>query len=278
MYSRRKVRLIDPDLPPLNVLLSGNSYAVDEHVLPGYKYEISNTGYLALILTLAGSSRYIINGQFLEITKGSLLALPPGIEFSEVIGNPAGCHNTYLMLEGPMARSLSGKVISERPFVYWPEAPTRLAGHLSRTVMDILGGAATRSWQIAANLCFLGALLTEGEQDPAHLSLPERVRRMIVNQPGELWNVAALATSLGMSESSFAHSFSRIAGVAPANFVRKVRCQLARQALHEGLSVSDVSDRLGFANPYHFSRVFKKVYGNPPSRYIGRSEGLHRIS
>nr|WP_091234239.1 AraC family transcriptional regulator [Fontibacillus panacisegetis] len=33
------------------------------------------------------------------------------------------------------------------------------------------------------------------------------------------------------------------------------------------LNVSEISDRLGYNNPYYFSRVFKKVMGEPPSSY-----------
>jgi AraC-like DNA-binding protein len=31
------------------------------------------------------------------------------------------------------------------------------------------------------------------------------------------------------------------------------------------MSVKEVSYRLGFSNPYHFSRVYKQVLGCPPS-------------
>jgi AraC family transcriptional regulator len=31
--------------------------------------------------------------------------------------------------------------------------------------------------------------------------------------------------------------------------------------------VAAVADDCGFANPYHFSRRFRRVYGQPPGRY-----------
>jgi AraC-like DNA-binding protein len=33
-------------------------------------------------------------------------------------------------------------------------------------------------------------------------------------------------------------------------------------------SVRQVADDLGFADPFHFSRVFRRVMGIPPRRYI----------
>nr|WP_245855900.1 helix-turn-helix domain-containing protein [Paenibacillus rigui] len=34
------------------------------------------------------------------------------------------------------------------------------------------------------------------------------------------------------------------------------------------LNVSEISKRLGYQNPYYFSRVFKKVFGESPSAYM----------
>ncbi|MCI4170894.1 AraC family transcriptional regulator, partial [Bacillus spizizenii] len=34
------------------------------------------------------------------------------------------------------------------------------------------------------------------------------------------------------------------------------------------LNVTEVSSRLGFSNPYYFSRLFKRVTGVSPSLYI----------
>jgi AraC-like DNA-binding protein len=39
----------------------------------------------------------------------------------------------------------------------------------------------------------------------------------------------------------------------------------ARRLLGEGRRVSEVADRLGFANPFHFSRRYKRFYGVAPS-------------
>jgi AraC-like DNA-binding protein len=33
------------------------------------------------------------------------------------------------------------------------------------------------------------------------------------------------------------------------------------------LLIKQVAEELGFADPYHFSRVFKRVYGIPPETF-----------
>jgi AraC-like DNA-binding protein len=39
----------------------------------------------------------------------------------------------------------------------------------------------------------------------------------------------------------------------------------AKSLLGGGLSVSEAATHLGFANPFHFSAVFRRVHGWPPS-------------
>ncbi|MDX8047422.1 AraC family transcriptional regulator [Gracilibacillus sp. S3-1-1] len=50
--------------------------------------------------------------------------------------------------------------------------------------------------------------------------------------------------------------------------------QIVEKAIHffrnQNYNVSEVSDKLGFSNPFYFSRVFKKVTGLSPSDYLKR--------
>lgn len=55
-----------------------------------------------------------------------------------------------------------------------------------------------------------------------------------------------------------------------SNHIRRFIIQLAKNGLAAGETVSQVSDRLGFEYPQHFSRMFKKQEGITPSEYIGK--------
>jgi AraC-like DNA-binding protein len=47
----------------------------------------------------------------------------------------------------------------------------------------------------------------------------------------------------------------------------RVKLQRAEALLRSReFRIKEVSDELGFANPYHFSRVFSRHFGRPPSR------------
>ena len=52
------------------------------------------------------------------------------------------------------------------------------------------------------------------------------------------------------------------------DYLRCLRMDRAKQLLLAGeLSVAQVADAVGFADPYHFSRVFRQHEGMPPTEY-----------
>lgn len=58
-----------------------------------------------------------------------------------------------------------------------------------------------------------------------------------------------------------------------------VRLKMGRAAellLHSDLLIKDVADMVGFADPYHFSKVFKKVHGVSPRTFLIRVRRLGR--
>lgn len=274
-YLSRRARLIPRELPPLAQLLRGRCYAVDETVPKGFQDGASRISYCAVLFTVTGSSHYTIGREKVRLTPGSLLILPPGISFSEK--TPEACHNRYLMLGGPLSREISTVIPQGGSFAFWPNCPPDVAAALGRCVELAQERPEIPTWGLAAELCRLVESILAGNPDrKASPPLQDRVRALVSSAAGDLWRVPTLARRLGMSESAFAHQFRAQTGEAPAAFVRRLRCALARAMLETGLGVAETSLRLGFKNPYHFSKVFSSEAGHPPSQCIPHQQRLHR--
>ncbi len=79
--------------------------------------------------------------------------------------------------------------------------------------------------------------------------------------------VLELAADAKMSPRHFTALCARLFGGGPARCLLELKLRRAQEMLRRrGQSVKEVSNALGFANPYHFSRAFKRVHGCPPSQ------------
>ena len=82
-----------------------------------------------------------------------------------------------------------------------------------------------------------------------------------------------LAADAGLSASRFAHLFRQETGVAPGRYLHRVRMERARVLLERTfLSVREVMVRVGFRDPSHFSRDFRRFHGIAPSAVRGLAQ------
>lgn len=76
-----------------------------------------------------------------------------------------------------------------------------------------------------------------------------------------------LAREFNLSPQQVNLLFRRGIGISPGEYVRRRLVRAARELLHaEQLSVKETAVRLGFSNPFYFSRVFKQITGCAPSK------------
>lgn len=77
-----------------------------------------------------------------------------------------------------------------------------------------------------------------------------------------------LATVAGMSVNHYGVLFAKRHKSTPIDYFNRLKIQRACELLSTtGLRISEVGEALGFADPYYFSRLFKKIMGVPPRTY-----------
>lgn len=126
--------------------------------------------------------------------------------------------------------------------------------------------------------------LLQGEQGQRLQQLPvlgnhsNRIARAIhrlrreFNQPLSMEN---LAKDLGMSSSGFHHHFKAVTDLSPLQYQKQLRLQEARRLmLSESLDVSKAGYKVGYDNPSHFSRDYKKHFGKAPLHDVESLRGL----
>lgn len=80
-----------------------------------------------------------------------------------------------------------------------------------------------------------------------------------------------MARDLGMSVSSFHHHFKSVTSMSPLQFQKQLRLQEARRLmLGEGYDATTAGFQVGYDEVSHFSREYKRLFGEPPMRDVAR--------
>lgn len=84
-------------------------------------------------------------------------------------------------------------------------------------------------------------------------------------QPARRWTLETLAREGGLSRTVFAQRFRRLVGTSPMRYVTSWRIQKARDLLRRpDISIDAVARQVGYDSAPAFSRIFKKLTGEPP--------------
>jgi AraC-like DNA-binding protein len=86
--------------------------------------------------------------------------------------------------------------------------------------------------------------------------------------------MTGLARQLGMSVSGLHHHFKAATGMSPLQFQKQFRLQEARRLLLTGdVDAATAGYRVGYDDASHFSREYRRLFGEPPLRDAERLRG-----
>ena len=115
-----------------------------------------------------------------------------------------------------------------------------------------------------------GAWLVASGRSPQQARTPDLVERafeLLETQFKELESVAAWADRLGVSQSHLCRVFKHHHHKTPYAELTDRKLQHAYRRLSQShLTVQEVALEVGYDDPFHFSRLFKRRVGFPPSR------------
>lgn len=213
-----------------------------------------------------------------DLVAGRIHVLAAWGDFDGRCANPVRHHYLHVDPGEPLRDILRGG----DPLAAAFRGPLRLpADQDLEQRMRALFAAAVRSrlWPLRAQALASAVLLRCLEQCPARElgryerqladgDLVARMHQFIDEHLHKPIDVRVLARYFGLSESHFCRIFRRASGTSPLTCLQQRRIARAQDRL---LSSDDpieaIAGKCGFANRYHFTRVFTRIAGVPPGAF-----------
>lgn len=245
-----------------------------EQCRPDYRVHREAFPYLSLELVAGGNGRLRLGEEEVDLLPGTIFTYGPGVAH-DIQADPANPPLKYFLdLSGEEAAG----VLEEAGL---PPGTIRQIADLprARQLFDELATAALGPARLRARRCATLAeflVLTLGtdalpygtRQSRAYLTFA-RCRDIARERFLDLTSAADLAAACRLDQAYLCRQFRRFADETPYAYLLRLRLDYAARRLREGgCLVKEIAAELGFANPNHFSRVFRRIHGCSPDAFL----------
>lgn len=204
-----------------------------------------------------------------EVGAGDVLWITPGQWHRYRPAERTGWVELWIELDGPVlgrlteAGLLPGKNGVRRGLD--AEAVGEVMARLHGGLRESAGGGGS---DVAADgLRLLGLLSGREEEGEAPLvRAVRRAERVLAERIEEPPSMPDLARELGVGYAGFRREFKRRTGVAPRQYLLRLRLERAQRLLGSTpAKLEEIAARLGFSSAFHLSAAFKARYGVAPA-------------
>lgn len=110
-----------------------------------------------------------------------------------------------------------------------------------------------------------------GEEDNSRI-LFEQVSEYMHEHYGEAIDIPSLAEMNKVNRNRLYYVFKKYSGMGPGDYLLNYRLNRGREIVFvENLDIQEISESVGFNDPFYFSRAFKKKFGVSPTDYRKKS-------
>jgi AraC-like DNA-binding protein/quercetin dioxygenase-like cupin family protein len=214
------------------------------------------------------------------LKRGSLVCIPAGLTYWAQFG-PESRHyvlSVGLHLHPIELRHPEWMLSQSLDRVYLADGLMELESHFLKIIREVITPTVhqTVGLQLAVDALVLQVLRAIVGGNPAvslatvHPAISKALT-ILETRFRETWTVNQLAREVGLSSSRLAELFDQKLGDSIHKFLTKIRVRQAESLLrHSGLSIGEIASECGFASIYHFSRIFREINGNSPSKFRRR--------
>jgi len=199
---------------------------------------------------------------------GTVLLVPAGVPYVMRTDGGRPWRTAWALLEPALWRSFPAHAMLQRAESFAALGPLLTLMHQERFGDDALSAGLRRSLGEAFVAWLHRAVALGGQAAASGTAALHALFDEVEAQPAADWSVERLCRRLGCSRSHLHRLCVQACGCGPAEQVARVRMRQAEYWLvATDLPLKVIADRLGYANPYHFSAAFKRHGGRSPAQF-----------
>ncbi len=254
MNIREEYRLNAKRLPGLNPITFGQ-----ETCSPDFSVDVLRP-YWLLHYVVSGKGSLTVGNRTYTVTPSQIFVVRPHETHRYTADTTDPWHYVWIAFESdvPLPGILKNDVITA-PAAGRLFADFLTAGQMQSGREEYLAG---KLWELISH--FIRMETERGMSKPYVLL----AKRFMEENFMHGIKVTDIAKHVSLDRSYFSTVFKQETGMSPQEYLSKCRLEYAAELLMQGdMAVTTVADSVGYNDIVNFSRMFKKHFGVPPSKY-----------
>lgn len=241
----------------------------------GYSFGPAIRDNYVIHFILEGRGQFIINGQTVKLRAGDIFILPKDMTTFYQADSQIPWHYIWVGFSGSQAESILKKsslwenfyahssfmskiLLQMKKIIQFSDQPLTDIGELS---------------MIGELYKLLAALIeefpkTNSEDNQLTKTYIKQAKKMIHSQYGSPLRVNDIAKKLNLSRSYLYKIFKDNTNISIKDYILHIKMDRSKTLLENpDLSITEISNSVGFTDPLAFSKTFKKFFGKTPSDF-----------
>jgi AraC-like DNA-binding protein len=244
-----------------------------ERCQPNYRIDRSDFPFYSIEFVVRGKGTVTLRGSEYALFAGRVFSYGPGIAqviTTEVDDPLVKCFVDFIGPDAPSMLRKYGPAPGNVVQVASPEVILRIFEDLIKNGQTDSPYTPLLCTAILQQLILKTAetSIVEHTHTSAAFYTYQSSREIIQRNCLSLRSLDQIAEVCNIDSAYLCRLFKRFDNHSPYQYLMRVKMNIAAQRLQSpNSSVKEVAFGLGFGDPFHFSRVFKRIFGIPPSTF-----------
>lgn len=242
--------------------------------------------YVSFMYVFSGSCTYTIDGEVYHVKKGDTLIFNPGVVHGKYVAPGEEIVELQITFDNICIKNLPKNHLIPKdifPLISLHKYELDIFKCCYELILEQEKDELGKDLILKALVMKLIVLILKSINDEKHtkdtngVSLEPYdkttmvntiISYMIENYKCQI-SLDKISKNMYLSPVYISKIFKEETGESPINYLINLRLSKAKELLDDGhFSIKEVAEKVGYADAYHFSKLFKKHFGYPPSKYV----------